>query len=376
MKKTVKMLASMLLAVTLVVNMMPATVVRAENEAKKTYTVTFRAGNVGSFNMSASNISGDNIEATSNYIKFTVEKGESLSSTFGFLSDDASLDAYFLNVTSAGETEGVTYIDSDYRLKAASDWCQGAAQASVNRNTEYVLDYVKLVDPVKYVIRFVDSASGEQIAPPTIAYGNAGETIVCNPLTISGYSTADGAVSLVLNEADENANIVTFRYTYSGETGTIVNTVTEYEAGGTVTETVINEVPTQVNVGPAVVTPNAGGANAGGANAGAANAGGAADGGVADIEDENVPLADGIDNNVTIGDEETPLADGIGDENTVNIEDEGTPLAANNNFLSGWVAILGGTVAAVVVAVGVVTIMLKRKKSMIKADNAVDQKED
>ena len=359
MKKMMRLFAGVLTVFTLLVSIMPATVVKAENTEKKTYTVTFRAGNVGSFNLNAGNISGENIEATANYIKFTVEKGESLSSTFDFISDDASLDAYFLNVTSASDE--TAYIDSGYRLKAVSDWCAGAADAAVNRNTEYVLDYAKLVDPVKYMIRFVDAESGEQIAPPTIAYGNAGEEIVCNPLTVTSYSTADTAVNIVLNAEDENANTITFKYTYTGETGTVVQTVTEYVPGETVTQTVTNEIQQEVPAGPAVVVPDAGNADAGNV----------------DIDDENVPLDDGEDEDVTIEDEEIPLADGEGEDSTTNIEDEETPLAAGNeNPMQTYLApILGGMIAIVVVFAIAAVVLMKRKQSLA-VNNAADKKDE
>ncbi len=362
MRKMMKLFAGVLAAFTLLVSMMPATEVKAENTEKKTYTVTFRAGNVGSFNLNANNISGENIEATENYIKFTVEKGESLSSTFDFISNDASLDAYFLNVTSANDETDAAYIDSGYRLKAASDWCAGAAEAAVNRNTEYVLDYAKLVNPVKYTIRFVDAESGEQIAPPTIAYGNAGEEIVCNPLTVASYGTKDEAVSIVLNAEDETANIVTFQYTYTGETGTVVETVTEYVPGDTIVQTVVNEVQEEALVTPAVVTPNDGGADAGDVT----------------IDDENVPLANDGDENEVIEDEETPLADGTGEENTVDISDEETPLAAGNEnpMQSYWAPILGGTLAVLVVFAAVTGIVMKKKTTVTANKKTVEKKEE
>ena len=68
MKKCVKFLTGVLTAFTLIASVFPTTPVNAET-AKKTYTVTFRAGNVGSFNLEAGNIRGENIEATENYTR-------------------------------------------------------------------------------------------------------------------------------------------------------------------------------------------------------------------------------------------------------------------------------------------------------------------
>lgn len=368
MKKGMKFFAGVLAAFILFVSMMPSMTLRAETTEKKTYTVTFRAGNVGSFNLNANNTSGDNIEATENYIKFTVEKGESLSSTFDFFSDDASLNAYFLNVTSkSDEADETNYIDLGYRLKSVSDWCSGAAEATVNRNTEYVLDYAKLVNPVKYIIRFVDESSGEQIAPPTIAYGNADEEITCSPLLVNGYSTSDSAVTIILNAVDESKNVVTFHYTYTGVTGTVVETVTEYTPGDTILETVVNEIPGVMPAGAAVAGADAG------ANAGA----GGADAGNVTIEDEETPLADGADGNVTIEDEETPLADGDQKEGTTDIADEETPLAAGNEgAFSKWLApVLGGVLAAIAVIAATTGILLKKKKSAAPVEKNDKKKE-
>lgn len=326
MKKATKICAGVLAAFVFMVGMLPAAQVKAEN-AVRTYTVTFRAGNVGRFQAEAGIANNENIEVTANYIKFTVEKGQSLGSTYDFVSDDASLDAFFLNITDD--------IDEGYRLKSASNWCSGAAAAVVNRNTEYVLDYAKLVNPVKYVISFVDAASGEQIAPPTIAYGNAGEELVCNPLAIASYDTEDEAVSIVLNAENDEANNVTFRYTYNGETGSTVETVTEYRPGGTVVNTIIDEVEEETPAGAAVITPAADDAQ---------------EDNLVDIEDEEVPLAN---------EEEQAV---ISEDNLVDIEDEDVPLAIEEaqTEQSYWGVAVGGTIA--VVAVGAATTVLIRKK--------------
>lgn len=330
MKKVTKLFMNIMAAFIIFAMLAPATSVKAETTAPKTYTVTFRAGNVGRFQLDENRIDSNNMEVTENYVKFTVEKGESLSSTFDFISDDASLDAFFLNLTAD--------IDSGYRLKNASSWCAGAATATVNRNTEYILDYAKLVNPVKYVIRFVDAKSGEQIAPPTIAYGDDGEEIICTPLSVASYQTGDEAVSIVLNAQDETANTVTFQYTYTGEVGTTVQTVTAYEPGDTIVETVLNEIPEAQPAGAAVVaTPNEGGEEEGNRT----------------IEDEEVPLANENAQN------EEP------EDELMNIEDEEVPLAAEKEQMTPpyWVAIAGGTFA-VVGLTAVVAFLIKRKKAV------------
>lgn len=350
MKKSVKFLTGVLAAFTLIASVFPTTMVKAETE-KKTYTVTFRAGNVGSFNLDANNISGENIEVTENYIKFTVEKGESLNSTFDFISGDDSLDAYFLNVTSGSEE--ADYIDAGYRLKEVSEWAEGAADTAVKRNTEYVLDYAKLVNPVKYTIRFVDKESGEQIAPSTIAYGNAADVVHCTPLYISNYSTEDSALTITLNENDENANMVTFEYTYTGEVETITNTVTNVIPGETVTETVVNEVEVVEPGGATVVTPEQ-----------------PAQQDVVDIPEQDVPLADNPDENVNNNEDQNQQdneENQAGGNETVTIEEEETPLADGKQKSqdSYWAPIAGGAALAVILvaAIGAVVTVLKKKNT-------------
>lgn len=355
MKKWIKLLAGSLAALAMTVCAFPATTVKAEESGQtvKTYTVTFRAGNVGSFHTELAE-GMPNVEVTENYIKFTVPKGSTLNDTyFKETEGDAALSAFISSLTSS--TEDKDYIDSGYRLKAISDWAPGAGDNEVKRNTEYVLDYAKLVAPVKYTIYFVDSASGEQIATPTIAYGDDGETIECTPLAVASYRTSEPTTTITLNAADDTKNVVTFRYTYTGASGTITNTVTNYVPGETVTNIVENEVPAAAPAGAAVVTPNPG-------NAGAD----------ANIDDNQVPLADGEDANadngdeneadVNIEDEQVPLSDGEGEDASVTIEDEATPLAANENagFRAYW-APIAGTVAAIALVAAVAVILLRKK---------------
>lgn len=327
MRKIKKYFVHMLAALVMLVMMLPTMPINAQEVTEKTYTVTFRAGNVGRLKTDLNGVSGNNIELTSNYIKFTVKKGESLSSSFDFISDDASLNSFFLNMTDD--------IQDGYRLMNVSSWCAGAATADVNRNTEYVLDYAKLVNPVKYTIQFVDAESGEQIAPPTIAYGNDGEEILCNPLSLTSYDTNDAAVSIVLN-ADE-ANNVVFQYTYNGAAGTEIQTVTEYVPGGTVVETVTNDIVEEEPAAAAVVTPDA-----------------------VDAQQEEL---------VEIEDEEVPLANEGADEETVEeelveIEDEEVPLAAERTSAAegAWKAVAGGTI--VVLGVGGAAIIIRRKRKI------------
>lgn len=360
MKKFVKLLTGVLAAFVLTVFVLPGTVVRAEGaeqaSEKKTYTITFRAGNVGSFHAElAEALPG--VEATENYIKFTVEKNTTLNTTyFNGTGGKAELEAFFLNVTSG--TEERDYIDSAYRLKGIEDWADGAMDAVAKRNTEYVLDYARLVNPVKYTICFVDAESGEQVAPPTIAYGDAGEEIQCTPLTVLGYTTTEQPVQMILSETDENT--VTFRYTYNRET--VTQTVVDYIPGETVTNTVFNEIT--VPGGGVTVLPNPGGA--------------------VNIPDENPPLDDGNldenengNENVNIPEESTPMSDGEDEWDTVIIGEEETPLAADAEaeMNQNWTVLISIIVVILVLLFAVAFIVFREKKGKAIAAEAENTEE-
>jgi hypothetical protein len=276
--------------------------------AGNTYTVTFRAGNVGRFDTSKI-ASSDKLEVQKNYIRFTLDKGESLVSV-GFFADNDALNSMLRYAVT---------VDDNYMLLDFEDVCSEER----SRNTEFVLDYARLVDSVMYTVYYIDSFSGEQIASPTIAYGNDGDVISgISPLAISGYSTTDTATSLTL--AKDGENTVTFYYS-TNDVQTVTNTVTVYVPGDTV---IVNEVGETVTVNTggngvevaaaANVAGNAAANAAGnaGVNAEGAAAGNAAENGdnAEEIAEEEVPLgANGeeeegeAEEGVTIADEEVPL---------------------------------------------------------------------
>ena len=117
---------------------------------------------------------------------------------------------------------------------------------AVERNTEYVLDYKRLIDPVSYTVSFIDSQTKEQIATPQIIYGNAEETIMVTPVTVSDYTPTESSKTLKLEKG--KANTATFEYRYTGAVETITSTVTNVVPGTTRTETVVSEVEETVIV--------------------------------------------------------------------------------------------------------------------------------
>lgn len=293
--------------------------------AATTSTVTFRAGNVGTFDTSKITPIDGKLEVTENYLRFTVDKGDDLS---GFFADDAALNstlAYCLDV------------EENYFLKDCDAY--GASVGTSNfHNTEYVLDYGVLVDGVSYTVYYVDSESGEQIAAPTIAYRNQGESVEVSPLSIAGYVTTDEPVTLTLSETGENE--VTFHYTASEEQTTIVNTI-------------VNTTATGQN---AAAAGNAAG------NAAAGGAGGN-DGANADGAD-----AQQVEN---IADEQTPLdagANGEADNGETTIEDEDVPLQAGfaQNVKGYVVPIVVGVFAAALIIATVIWLYRKKKTAKVK----------
>ena len=84
----------------------------------------------------------------------------------------------------------------------------------VLRNTEFVVDYGMLVEPVPYKIFYVVKDSGEEIAAPVISYGNDDEQITAVPVKVDGYETKDSAKFFRLSSEQENE--VTFYYAYTG----------------------------------------------------------------------------------------------------------------------------------------------------------------
>lgn len=295
--------------------------------AAATSTVTFRAGNVGTFDTSKISSIDGKLEVTENYLKFTVEKGDDLSE---FFADDAALDstlAYCLDV------------EENYFLKDCDSY--GASVGASNfHNTEYVLDYGVLVDGVSYTVYYVDKESGEQITAPTIAYRNKGESVEVTPLSIAGYTTTDEPVTLTLSESGENE--VTFYYTASEEQTTVVNTIVNTTAAG------------QTTTAAGADANAADGANAAAGGNDGGNAAGADAQQVEDIADEQTPLDAG--------------ANGDADNGETTIEDEDVPLQAGfAQSVKGYVIpITVGIFAAALIVAAVILLYRKKKTAKVK----------
>lgn len=329
MKKVKKIITGFLTVFIFMALVLPMTTVKASEEKeaveKRMYTVTFRAGNIACFDIDKITVS-EGMEVTKNYIKVKVAKGDTLAFTVPGWESDARLTSWFSNCLHYEK-------EAAYGLKAFN----GVVGTAVERNTEYVLDYKRLIDPVSYTVSFIDSQTKEQIATPQIIYGNAEETIMVTPVTVSDYTPTESSKIIKLEKGKENT--ATFEYRYTGAVETITSTVTNVVPGTTRTETVVNEVEETVivpgtsqptgftanvvnNASNAVNAPVGNTAN----NVADNNANNAADNAVnAPADDNEDQTVD--DSNVEIPEEQTPLVDGDENDGVVAIEESETPLA-------------------------------------------------
>lgn len=329
MKKVKKIITGFLTVFIFMALVLPMTTVKASEEKevveKRMYTVTFRAGNIACFDIDKITVS-EGMEVTKNYIKVKVAKGDTLAFTVPGWESDARLTSWFSNCLHYEK-------EAAYGLKAFN----GVVGTVVERNTEYVLDYKRLIDPVSYTVSFIDSQTKEQIAAPQITYGNAEETITVIPVTVPDYTPTESSKIIKLEKGKENT--ATFEYRYTGAVETITSTVTNVVPGTTRTETVVNEVEETVivpgtsqptgftanvvnNASNAVNAPVGNTAN----NVADNNANNAADNAVnAPADDNEDQTVD--DSNVEIPEEQTPLVDGDGNDGAVDIEESETPLA-------------------------------------------------
>lgn len=305
-------------------------------QAAATYTLTFRSGNVGSFDTKKVNAAVKNsslVEVKKEYIRVKAKRGTSVASAvydaFGrAVQGSGDMNAMFLSFLS--ENKGYTMLDESAWGPKASD--------TIRHNKEYVLDYGTIVNPVSYTVNYVDAESGDAVAAPIFSYSSAGDSVTVAPVTISEYETDDEAVTFTLDKNSDNT--VTFEYSYTGETfipgETIHRTVTEY----------------QTNVVTVAQPQNNNNNNADNDN-NAANNGN--DG--QDIPDDDVPLDDGNGNNNGDNADANDSAD-----NLTNIEDEQTAKSANSQQSDSW--IVGGIVVAVVLVAAVIgtTLVIRTRK--------------
>lgn len=326
-----KKICSGLMAILVGVVLMPAVKVHAAS----TYTVTFRPGNVGTFDTSnVAALYGSNVEITSHgAIKITVNAGDAMPAAYPYVTPN---EGYFVK-----------------------SW--GPSESTVTQNVDYVVDYGKLVDGVEYTVKYVDSKSGESVAPFVTQYGNIGETVEATApatLTTSDAGTyvlqSVATQSLTLTE-DALANVLVFEYTNNYNSGTVVEEVVNYVDGGTtnVTETYVTTIDNGTTVEPGANVIQGGG-----------NGNNAADNGAQDNP-----------GNVTIEEEDTPLADAVPGADTqeqdnqgevVIIEDGATPLSdTTGSAVLNPVVLWAGAAGLAAMVLTMVWVISKRKRAAV-----------
>ena len=326
-------------------------------QAAATYTLTFRSGNVGSFDTAKVNAAVKNsslVEVKKEYIRVKAKRGTSVASAvydaFGrAVQGSGDMNAMFLSFLS--ENKGYTLLDESAWGPMASD--------TVRHNKEYVLDYGTIVNPVSYTVNYVDAESGDAVAAPIFSYGSAGDRVTVAPVTVSEYDTGDEAVTITLDKNSDNT--VTFEYSYTGETfipgETIRRTVTEYQTNVVTVTQPQNNNNNNANTNNANADNN--GANAENNDANADNGNNADNNGNdgQNIPDDDVPLDDGNRNND--GDN---AANGDSSDDLTNIEDEQTAKSANPEQSNSWIVYGIVASAAMVVAVAGTTLVIRKRK--------------
>ena len=313
--------------------------------AADSYTVSFRPGNVGSFQKDAvdtltNSYGAENVMVTTHgAIKVTVNAGAAIPAA-------------------------PTYIQAKEGYFVKAGWASTDAD-KVDRDMDFVVDYARLVDGVEYTIEFVDSASGESIAPAYIAQANMGvERTESAPsqIVISGgavYNLSSAASVTLVLDADATKNVFTFEYTMAPR-GTVIEEVIIGEDGEIITTT--DYITTTINNGTTVVP---GGVAGGAGGAGAAGAGGGdAEGGEAAGGNEAVEILD----------EETPLAGGIGEETEepagmVEIGEEDVPLASGEEPVANMAFIGASIFGAGAVILAGLWLYMKKKRVTAEVNN-------
>ena len=303
------------------------------------YTVTLRPGSIAQFSDefvdAYVNTYGAEVTGKTGSIKVKLNPGE----TIPMLPDDGDL----------------IYKDSAKgRYTMNTDWYPDTNV--VTGNESFVVKYDALVDAVEYKVRYVDSQSGEDVAPPVITQGNAGQTYTYYSQQIANYScdTASQSLTLTGNSGD---SVITFEYT-----STLEPEVNRVEIpGDTITQTErIPGTTTIVEQTTGTTTGTSNGTGAGTNTAGTADNGTAGDTGVGEtetIEGEDVPLGQ----NELDGEEAEAGAD---DSETEEIEEEAVPMGQKDVEEGGsalpWVA---GGVVVVAVGAGAGGYFMKKRRA-------------
>lgn len=208
MNKILQKFFTLVIAFVLFLAVLPATNVYAKTAS---YTVKFRAGDVNTIQIEK--LDNEAFEVTENYFAMKVKSGATIREALAEALhteklSDASIQEYF---------EYILKENATYRLSDISEWCEDLDK-EISHNESYVMDYKKIVNPIKYTVYFLDTEDRSQIASPWIRYVD-GDTEVTEvtvaPLMIKGYATNNTEVRIDLTA--EGDKTVEFFYAYVGE---------------------------------------------------------------------------------------------------------------------------------------------------------------
>lgn len=312
------------------------------------YTVTLRPGSIAQFSEEFKsayvNTYGATVTEKTGSIKVKLNPGESIP----MLPDDGDL----------------VYKDSAKgRYTMNTDWYPDTNV--VTGNESFVVKYDALVNAVEYKVRYVDRQSGEDVAPPVITQGNAGQSYTYYSQQIADYVCDVQSQTLTLAESGDN--VITFEYTSTKEPE-----VNRVEVPG---DTIIQEerVPgttTVIDQTTTAGTTTGGQAGATGDTAGdqttgttgdtaADNAVGNPAEGTQVIPDEEVPMGQ-----VDLDENDSEATNGADDSDTVKVDDEEVPLGQKDLEKGGSTLplVAGGAVVVITAGAGAGWYFYRKRK--------------
>ena len=269
-----------------------------------TYTVTFYAGNQGTFaNMDDLTVSGKGTPQISMEGDRITVSGLTQGDVISF---DVNQGAVSLGEDSKYYVQGLRLSgrDNDEQMEEPAFWVTG--------DEDYVVAYGIQGDMTSYTVNYVDE-NGNELAPSRTYYGNVGDKPVVAYLYMDGYMPQALTLTQTLS-ANQADNVFTFEYSPNpvevvpGETVT----VTTVEPGTT------NVITQQVPVAGTGVTGTTGTTGTGTAGTGTADDGNA---GVIGGDNQTGTANAGEDTQAGQAGEEGQTGDG-----TEEIQDEETPL--------------------------------------------------
>ena len=313
-------------------------VTAAEKDAY-TYKIRFLAGAQGDFNpggnLTNNGTQSPRMESSGCLVFEGLKVGDRVNFSSRMISLKDNSKYYVKGIRESGKDNNTVYFSA----------------FTVEGDRDYVVAYGILGDAVAYTVNYEDEA-GRRLAPSETYYGNVGDRPVVSYLYIEGYQPQ--AYNLI-GRLSENAAENVFTFVYSRVTpGT--TTTTTATTPGTATTTTVNEGTVTEGETAADAGGAAGGAGGGaagaGADAGAAGGGGAAGDAGAGTPEETPGQPEDIRD---INDEEVPLANGsdaVGDEGVKMPNDfarlMAVPLSAKVGICSMLVLIAGASIRFIV----------------------------